>query len=240
MSSFCGGTGSVPSFTPSELNEQYSGGIMQAIGTPANPDSDGLVSEAWIQQTIQSLESSGIIPKPTPASKVTSTPYDSPETTDPLAEYVNKDRSLQDKIKAEYCFYESRYYSALDSFLQAISDSSMKGKAVDVNAKLDVVKQLNQTLNVFTQIVNGISKFRYTKNVQFQKDINNINGSLRKRQKSLQDQSNILNKEAASIDLYKRMVGYTLEKNNANQNRLTLYAVLNIIALGCIVYIARS
>jgi hypothetical protein len=240
MSSFCGGTGSAPSFTPSELREQFPGGIMQAIGTPANPDSSGLVDESWIQQTIQTLETSGIIPKPTPASKTVSTPYDSPEATDPLATYVSKDRSLQDKIKSEYCFYERRYFSALDSFLQSVSDSSMKGKAVDVNAKLDIVKQLNRTLNIFTQIVNGISKHRYSKNVQFQTDINNINGNLRDRKVKLDEQSAILNKETASVDLYKRMVNYTLEKNNANQNLLTLYGVLNIVALACIVYIART
>lgn len=240
MSSFCGGTGTAPSFTPSELREQFPGGIMQAIGTPARPDSSGLVDDSWIQETIINLETSGVVPKPTPASKTVSTPYDSPDVTDPLAEYVDKDRSLQDKIKAEYCFYESRYFSALDSFLQAISDSSMKGKAVDVNAKLEIVKKLNQNLNVYTQIVNGISKYRYAKNVQFQSDINNINGNLRDRQKRLQEQSAILNKESASIDLYKRMVGYTLEKNNANQNLLTLYGVLNIIAIACIVYIAKS
>jgi len=240
MSSFCGGKGSTSSFTTSELNQQYPGGIMQKIGSSATTDSNGLVSESWIQSTVETLEKSGIIPKPTPASKTVSTPYDSPEATDPLAEYVNKDRSLQNKIKREYCFYEKRYFFALDSFLQGISDSSMKGSPVDVNSKLDIVKRINVTLNVFTQIVNGISKYRYAKNVKFQTDINNINGSLRARQKKLQEQSDILNKESASIELYKRMIAYTEEKNNANQNLLTLYGILNIVALASIIYIAKS
>ena len=242
MSTFCSGTGSPPAFTPSELTDQFPGGIMQSISTPTVPDpSTGIVSDIWIQSQLTQLENVGIIPKPTALSLVPSTPYTAPgKTPGPLADYIAKDRDLQDAIKQEYCYYEARYFFAVNAFLDAISESSMEGKAVDVNAKLITVKNLNITLNVFTQIVNAISKTRHSKNVQFQADINSINGNLQNRQKLLQEQSAILNKESASVDLYKRMVAYTQEKNNANQNLLTLYGVLNIVAIGCIVYIAKS
>jgi hypothetical protein len=99
---------------------------------------------------------------------------------------------------------------------------------------------LNAQLILLTQIVNGISKYRYKENVRFQKDINSINERLRQRQGRLQEQRNIYNKETAKADLYKQMVRYTVEKNNANQNLLTLYGVLNVVAIGIIVYLARK
>jgi hypothetical protein len=36
------------------------------------------------------------------------------------------------------------------------------------------------------------------------------------------------------------MVEYTKEKNNATSNLLTLYAVLNIVAIGVLVALART
>jgi len=239
MSTFCGGNKSIPAFTSRELMDEYPNGIIASIDTPPTTV-NGMVDDAWIQSTVQSLESSGIIPKPTDLKKVNGAPFNSPDTRDPLNSYVSKDRKLQDKIKAEYCFYESRYFAALDNFLQGIADSSLKGAPTDVNTKLNICKELNNKLNLLTQIVNGISKYRYANNSKFQTNINSINDNLRRRQKSLKEQSDILNKETASAELYKRMVGYTIEKNNANQNLLTLYGVLNIVALGIIVYIARN
>jgi hypothetical protein len=60
------------------------------------------------------------------------------------------------------------------------------------------------------------------------------------RQKQLSEQNEILNRESAAADLHKRMVEYTIEKNKANTNLLTLYGVLNIVALSMIFYIART
>ena len=240
MSSFCGGSNSVPSFTQQELNEKYAGGIIQSIGNIPQPGPDGLVSEAWIQQSIQGLETANIIPKPTEMKNVESTPFNSPETRDPLARYVNSDRKFQDDIKKEYCFYESRYFSALNSFLDSIANSSLKGAPQDVNNKLENLKMLNYTLTVLTQIVNAVSKYRHNKNSDFQSDINSINQSLQQRSGNLKAQSDILKKETATADLHKRMVEFTLEKNNANQNLLTLFGVLNLVAIASIIYVSRN
>jgi hypothetical protein len=240
MSTFCGGNNSVQAFTSQELLDKFPGGVLQSIHSMPQLNNDGLADESWVQETIKKLENVNILPKPTDPKKTTSTPFNAPETKDPLATYVLSDRTFQDKIKQEYCFYESRYFSALDNFLQSIADASLKGNPQNVNNKLDVLKKLNAQLILLTQVVNGISKYRYTENVRFQKDINSINDSLRQRQGRLQEQRNIYNKETAKADLYKQMVKYTVEKNNANQNLLTLYGVLNVVAIGIIVYLARK
>ena len=227
MSTFCGGSTSVPSFTFTELKADYPGGILQSVDLSSINDSD-----QWIQSTIQKLEDANIIPKPKFGK--------SPESVDSLEDYSKNDSILQESIKREYCFYESRYFSALDLFLQSISDASMKGKSVDVNSRLQITKELNSKLIVFTKVVNGISKYRYSNNAKLNISKSSINRKLQERKERISEQAQILNSESATIDVYNRMIEYTKEKNRANQNLLTLYGILNIVAVGIVVYIARN
>jgi len=227
MSTFCGGSTSVPSFTSTELKAEYPGGILQSVNISSISDSD-----SWIQSTIKKLEAANVIPKP----KFGKTP----DSIDSLEEYARDDSKLQDSIKREYCFYETRYFSALDSFLQSVSSASMTGKSVDVNSKLQITKELNAKLIAFTQLVNGISKYRYSNMAQLGSKNSSINRNLQQRKERISEQAKILNSENATVDVYNRMNEYTKEKNRANQNLLTLYGILNIVAIGIIVYIARK
>lgn len=238
MSSFCGGTGNVPAMTLAELREIYTGGILPPDMPPMQ---SGLAPEEWVMQFVRGLEADGRLPRSTRAQEVQSVPFDSPETKDPLADFVEKEVALQNKIKAEYCHYEKRYFAALDSFLSSLADASLRGgDASTVNTKLDITRVLNQKLTLLAQIVNGISKYRYADTSKFQSDINSLNENLRSRQKRLAEQNKILQKETAAADLHKKMVDYTVEKNKANANLLTLYGVLNIVAIGMIFYIAKT
>lgn len=238
MSTFCGRTTSVPAFTPTELRATFPNGILPA-SLPPMPN--GLASEQTVQQTVQQLLQQGRVPEPGKASELASNPFGAPEGADPLKAFVTKENALQQSIKAEYCFYESRYFSALDSFLTTVSDASLRGQAADnVQSRLTTVRQLNQKLIFLTQITNGIAKHRYATSSRFQNEINSLNANLAARQKRLAEQNEILQRESAAADLHKRMVEYTIEKNKANTNLLTLYGVLNIVALSMIFYIART
>jgi len=237
MSTFCGGTGGVPSLTTTELRDTYSNGVLPA-SLPAM--ANGLAEESYITEYVSNLDQQGRIPKPPQAKDTNSNMFDAPETKDPLAVFAEKEREFQDKLKEEYCFYERRYFSALDSFLQSISNASFRGQPENVSAKLDLARILNQKVTLFTQVVNGIAKFRYARNAQFQNDINSINQTLKQRQVKLVQQADILNRETAAADLHKQMVEYTVEKNKANQNLLTVFGVLNIIAFALVFYVAQS
>jgi hypothetical protein len=238
MSSFCGGTGNVPAMTASELREIFPNGILPN-GLP--PMESGLAAEDWIRNYVLQLEQQGRIPSTIKATEVQSNMFDSPETKDPLAEFVSREKGLQEAIKSEYCFYEKRYFSALDGFLTSVGDASLKDQASStVQARLDITRQLNQKLTLLSQITNGFSKYRYAETTKYQNDINGLNESLKARQKKLLEQNRILQKETAAADLHKQMVSYTVEKNKANTNLLTLYGILNITALAMIFYIARS
>lgn len=238
MSTFCGRTTSVPAFTPTELRAVYPNGLLPASLPPMT---NGLASEQAIQEIVQQLIQQGRVPNPGTASQLASNPFGAPEGVDPLKTFVTKENALQQAIKAEYCFYEARYFAALDSFLTTVSDASLRGQAVtNVESKLITLRQLNEKLIFLTQLTNGIAKHRYATSSQFQNEINGLNTKLSDRQAQLTEQNEILNRESAAADLHKRMVEYTIEKNKANTNLLSLYGVLNIVALSMIFYIART
>jgi hypothetical protein len=238
MSQFCGGTGSVPAMTPSELNARFPNGFLPD-GMPPMPN--GLAEEKWVLDYISRLVSQGRLPNLPSAKNFQSTPFGSPESQDPLKSYVAKENSVQETLKKEYCFYEKRYFAALNSFLTAVSNTSIRGQAsASVDQNLNLARALNQKLTLLTQITNGIAKQRYSSTQKMQSEINSINGNLEKRRKELLEQRDILSRESAAADLHKRMVEYTTEKNRANQNLLTLYGILNITAIAMIFYIART
>lgn len=241
MSSFCaaGKTASIPSYTDTELAQNYPDGILPDLTSVQL--TDGLASDTWLQSQINQLEINKRIPITTEIKNVASVPFDAPDAKDPLNEYVTKENDFVEKLKAEYCWYESRYFAALDRFLQTVADASLRNdKTAAVQARLDVARKLNQKLNVLTQLTNAISKYRYKTTAKFQQDINSVNENLKKRGEQLQEQAKIMEKETAAADLHKRMVEYTVEKNKVNNNLLSLYAVLNVVALGMIFYIART
>ena len=122
MSRFCGGSGSVPAMTVQELRQVFQGvnkspGILPGTMPPMQ---NGLADEAWVRRYVQTLESQGRIPKPPQAANTQKVQFNAPESKEPLAQFVKKENALQDAIKAEYCFYETRYFSALNSFLTAV------------------------------------------------------------------------------------------------------------------------
>jgi hypothetical protein len=238
MSQFCGGTGSIPAMTITELNQTFANGFLPS-GLPPMPN--GLASEQWVRSYINQLTSQGRVPRIPDPKKFQSTPFSSPEAQDPLKTYVQKENQVQTTLKQEYCFYERRYFSALNDFLTTVSNTSLRGQAPAlVDQKLSITRTLNQKLTLLTQITNGIAKARYSNTHTMQNEINSINGSLEKRRKELLEQREILMRESAAADLHKRMVDYTTEKNHANQNLLTLYGILNITAIAMIFYIART
>lgn len=240
MSTFCGGKGSVPKMTPSELLARYTGSV-GFLPESMPPMANGLAADTWLRRYVDTLQGQGRIPRIPAGNDMKSTPFDSPDSQDPLADYVKKEGQLQKNLKKEYCFYETRYFSALDQFLQGVADASLKGNTETVvQGRLDIARRLNQKVTLLTQITNSISKYRYTTSQSLQQNINSVNNKLRERQKNLLAQRNILVKETAAADLHKRMVDYTTEKNKANTNLLTLYGILNITAIAMIFYIART
>lgn len=239
---FCPGrtANSIPSFTTNELSQIFPNGILPGSMPPMK---NGVVEQSWLTSYIIGLEQQGTLPVGPDLSRVQSNMFNSPQTVDPLKTYVEKENAFQSNLMAEYCFYEGRYFSAVNTYLTMIGSASMtqtKSTGSTLTSQQTAAVNLNKKLLLLTQIADAISKKRYTTSEQMNNDINNTNDQLRARGQKLLEQNQILEKETATADLNKRMVQYTEEKNKANQNILALYGVLNIVALAMIVYVARA
>jgi hypothetical protein len=229
---------SIPSFTTEELRASFSGGFLP----DSLPSMDGgLATDAQIKSHIATLITHAKIPNPPSITQLQKAPFGSPDSNEPLLEYVTKSNTVDDTLKREYCFYEGRYLTSLNNFLTSLGSNSLGGNQDQVvTGHLTTTKNLNKKLTYLTQLANQIAKDRYTATQGFQTDINTSNTGIINQQEKLLKQRDILSKETASADLYKRMVEYTTEKNRANQNLLVMYGILNVTALAMIFYVARS
>jgi hypothetical protein len=240
-SGICGTTAT--SYTTSELQASFAGSIL-----PSGPSrtSEGLITEAALRSHIDSLKSAGVIPvRPIMSQLPSGTNANDPKS--PLAIYIQKDNALLNKIKVEFCFYESRYRVALNILLNSVAQSSLPAptgattqSTRQFEVYLPITKKLNEKLNDVTQISNGIAIERYALSRKDNQDINSINSQLASRAEELRAQQKILTSDVSKAELHKRMVDYTKEKNNATSNLLTLYAILNIVAIGALVILART
>ena len=236
--SFCGNS-TPAAMTAYQLSAPYPNGILPS--TLPELDANGFVNSATLDQMVQTLQDSGSLPKPPAVKDTSSVPFDSPDSADPMNTYTRKEATFQQSIKAEYCFYETAYFSALDTFLNSLANSSMNQQpGQNVQGNLSLAQQTNKRLTIFTQLVNAIAKKRYDESQGMQNQINNLNDGFQKRGIALAEQAKILNKESASADVHKRMADYTIEKNKANNNLLTLYCLLNISAIAMLIYISRA
>jgi hypothetical protein len=242
-STFCSSVSSqIPAFTDAELLNKFTsstgskGLLTQFDSQPNDSNRDprtGLLSDTFLQNYVQTLMGSeGVIPTP---------PTQSDSTTIP--KYMSDDENLINQIKVEYCFYESRYFYALDKLIQSLKDgflSKDSTKKQIVQNNLNNTRLLNLRLNDLIQIVNAVTKQRLQNSQNYNKTVNDFNTLMDKRSAEIKAQSDILNSQNATALLNKEMVKYTAEKNRANANLLSLYSFLNVFALGMLIYIYRS
>lgn len=134
------------SFTQSELNAPYSASPALLPST-ANGSSDreatGLLKDTVVSSIVVSHKGSGVIPTPTPSN---------PE------QYLAKQQIFIANVKAEYCYYESRYKYALNQLFTAIASgypTSNPAIQTRVQTYLAMTQGFNQRLNDLTQIMNA-------------------------------------------------------------------------------------
>jgi hypothetical protein len=148
-------------------------------------------------------------------------------------------------LKNEFCHFYSRYQYALDQLFTSLSATSGKAKVTDtdrraINLYLGKAKEFNVRLNDLVQISNYLAAKRVQDASKQSSEVNALNESISTVFTSLQKQAEILNKEHSEAELRQRMVEYTQEKNKSTNNLLQLYGVLNIVAIGLLLYIYRS
>jgi predicted transcriptional regulator len=148
-------------------------------------------------------------------------------------------------IQDEFCFNYKRYKFSLQNLFDTIVSTSQGTTLTDdqkteIQSKLNKAKDFNTKLNDIIQITNFIAKKRATEMEGQNTQINNLNTSISALFKGLNDQNQMLKSQDALVQIRKRMVEYTMEKNNSASNLLALYGFLNIVAIGLLIHSYRA
>jgi hypothetical protein len=147
--------------------------------------------------------------------------------------YNQKNDAYKSSVFLEQCFYKSRLNYAEKTFFVSASNNDVQPNNKMVNYKNDIYNKLKLKL----LILDNIAKLTFKNNIAL---IEAFQGSMGKSTSDINTQHNILTNELTASKLNKRRVDYTLEKNKANQNLLTLFGILNIVAIGIIYGISSS
>lgn len=148
-------------------------------------------------------------------------------------------------LKDEFCHTYSRYRYALDQLFTKLASTSGKATVSEsdkasINMYLGKARDFNIKLNDLIQVSNFLASKRVQDASQQSSEVNALNENISAVFSSLKRQSDILNKEHSEAELRQRMVEYTQEKNRSTNSLLQLYGVLNIVAVGLLLYIYRS
>ena len=197
-------------------------------------DSNGILTGEAVKTLVDNLVSMGRVPQ-VPA----------PATTDKaaLTAFAVKDSAFATGLRAEYCFYDSRYRYALQQMiakLQAGYNASDANAAAALRSYVETTQALNQKLNDLTQISAEVAKRRLQQSSAANQDISRLSAAMDEKGAVLRKQSEILRSQEGAANLYKEMVKYSQEKVRATDNLLSLYSALNVVAIGMLIYIYKS
>ncbi len=249
--SICSATGKITS--DAQLVGDPPGSILPAVGNDGRIQSEdlkGRLTAVKLESIYNTLVQQGHLVSNTQYQRDLRSIGDTKNTTNTSAQAIlnnlgAKESAAMQKIQTEYCFYFVRYRYALDTLFDKLVTTSKQSSLTeadksDIQSKLTRAKQYNEKLNDIIQITNYIAQKRASEMRQQNTDINSVNANIKSTFDTLQNHSKILNSETSISDLRKRMVEFTEEKNRSALNLLSLYGFLNLVAIGLLVYIARS
>lgn len=248
--SICGNKGIITS--DAQLATPFPGSILPAVasGRIASGELKGRLTAQKLEDIYNTLVQQGDLISNTKYKQDLAKVGDLKNTNQAAAQAIlnnlgAKEADTMGKIQQEYCFYYFRYKYSLETlFDKLVATSKLTTLAdtdrADIQNKLNRAKEFNEKLNDMIQITNYIAQKRAAEMREQNTEINSMNSSIQSTFNTLQEHSKILNSESSITDLRKRMVEYTEEKNRSALNLLSLYGFLNLVAIGLLVYIARS
>ena len=219
------------SYTQSELNAPYSastGLLPSTVNESSDREATGLLKNTVLSSIVAGHRNSGVIPTPTPSN---------PE------QYLTKQQTFIADVKAEYCYYESRYKYALNQLFTAISSGYPTSTPViktTVQTYLTMTQRFNQRLNDLSQIINATVSSMMTNSSDVDREIMQYNNQIQEKQMKLDEQNRIITSNEAGMKIKKDMVKYTEEKARHTNNLLKMYSFLNIITVGLLIYVYKA
>ena len=248
--SICGTSGMITS--DAQLATPFPGSILPAIGAGriTSGDLKGRLTAQKLEDIYNTLVQQGDLVSQTAYQQNLAKVGDVKNTNNDAAKAIlnnlgSKESETMKKIQQEYCFYYFRYKYALETLFDKLVNTSKSSNLTEsdkgeITNKLNSAKTFNEKLNDMIQITNYIAQKRASEMRAQNTEINALNSGIQSTFDTLQAHSKMLNSETSISDLRKRMVEYTEEKNRSALNLLSLYGFLNLVAIGLLVYIARS
>lgn len=230
---------STQAFSNTELNALYSGkGSILPTSVPSSSDritdQSRLLKPEFLNAHVQQLKTAKVIPA---APSLSSTVNQ--DTA--LSQYTATLNGLVNNMRAEYCFYDARYKFAIRELITGIANATSANVASgSLSTLLETCGRLNLRLNDFAQIANAITAEINKSTKSLNSEINSLNAEIASYSNKLRKQAEVLNSEAPTAEIRKRMVEYTREKAKATNNLLSLYFFLDVVALGMLFYVYKA
>ena len=199
------------------------GDIMpNSISTTTLPvdDSTKRISQSALQGYVQNLVTSGQIPGQLPD----------------FDKQMAADTAFYASVKAEYCFYESRYVAALTQFMTLVADP----RGADSSAALTATVSINKRLNSLLEIMNYVGNDRAQKVNARSPTINAANDTLQQKIGILKEQQDFLSSSDVRIRTQEEMMRYSSEKGRAMNIQIMFFVALNVVALGTILTVYKG
>lgn len=210
-------------FSFTELNATYPQGILKTF-SDSDRDSSGILKHDVVRTTVQTLQL-------------------------PVLRQNKEEKYLKEldeytaAVKAEYCFYYSRYSYSLHKLIGAISDSyanNSSDTATTINTYRGYAKTLNQKVNDLTLLINGIAKHMLKQSNELAREIKEFDDKISEQRTRLEVQNQIITTNESSTKIKQQMVKYTEEKARHTDKLLQLYSFMNIVAVGLLIYIYKA
>jgi hypothetical protein len=152
-----------------------------------------------------------------------------------------KDRELGERIKNEYCFYSVRYNYFLTRFLGLIAGGvTSNATTTEATRLLAILKDLNMKLNALADVVDYYATVRIAHVNIRTTALNTVNAHIQNNIHTTAAPAAALVADQNILNTRKEMIRYTKEKNNSIANQVSLWAALNIVAIGMIFHLYRT
>lgn len=160
-------------------------------------------------------------------------------------------KKLKKDITTEYQFYYCRYIYCLNNLFTNIRLTTdtiyINGSQIykdnintTINTYLGYTKDYNKKLNDLIRIINALNESIKNANDKTTQTLSTSDETLDKLIDDLREHNDKLSGKNTVTNLRKDMVKYTEEKGRYTDNLLKMYSVLNIVALGLLVYVYKS
>jgi hypothetical protein len=161
-----------------------------------------------------------------------------PDNKKLIDDQISVDAEFYKKVKQEYCWYENRYAYLLRKYLRLLMSDNKEDVTLSMSLN-GATTDMNKRLQSLLEIMNAVANERAQRVDSFRQRHVDGNDSINKNILRLADIKRKLTASNLRLSTQREMQSYTEEKNRALRVQVTVFAILNVVALG-VVYTAYS